>query len=112
MVKRRRITKQQQQGIALHRIHRLFHLAQQKALGGDMVLADRYVHLARKISMKYLVPVPAEYKRLFCKHCYHFLLPGVTGRVRLQGGKVVWHCFQCKKYTRMPVHRKPVKNTA
>jgi ribonuclease P protein subunit RPR2 len=110
MGNQRRINKKQQQSIALHRIHRLFHLAERKSLDGDLVLADRYVHLARKLSMKYLVPLPVEYKRLFCKHCYRFLLPGVTGRVRLQGGKVVWHCFHCKHFTRMPVHQKPTKN--
>jgi len=111
MSKRKPRKKKQQQEIALHRIHKLFHLAECKALGGDLVLADRYVHLARKLSMKYLVPLPVEYKRLFCKHCYRFLLPGVTGRVRLQGGKVVWYCFYCKQFTRMPIHPKPVKKT-
>ena len=111
MAKKQRLTKKQQQSIALQRMTHLFHLAEQRALNGDMDLADRYVHLARKLSMKYLVPIPPEFKRMFCKQCYHFLLPGETGRFRLQGGKLVWSCFHCHHLTRMPLHKKPVKNT-
>lgn len=89
--------------IALSRIQKLFQLAEKYALLGRMNLADRYVFLARKISMRYLVPIPKEFKRCFCKHCYRYLLPGVSGRVRLQKGKLVFYCFQCKKYYRIPL---------
>jgi len=109
MGKKRRLNKKQQQDIASHRIRRLFTLVQRRALDGDLTLADRYVHLARKLSMKYLVPIPPEYKHCFCKHCYRYLLPGVTGRVRLQKGKLVWYCFHCHSFSRMPLHGKTTK---
>ena len=92
--------------IALQRICRLFHLAEEYALCGRMNLSDRYVFLARKISMRYLVPIPKEFKRCFCKHCYSYLLPGISGRIRIHNGRIVVYCFNCHKYTRMPLkHR-------
>lgn len=108
----KRLHKKEQQRIALQRIRQLFTLAIRKALQGDLKLADRYIHLARKLSMKYLVPIPAEYKRLFCKQCYCFLLAGVTGSTRLHRGKIVWHCCKCGHYTRMPLHGKKPKKTS
>ena len=73
--------------------------------GKDRGLANRYVTLARKISMKYKVRIPPAYKRRFCKHCYKFLMPGVNCRVRLQGSKVVYYCLECKKFMRFPYVR-------
>jgi len=108
---RRRPKKKEQREIASRRITRLFTLAEERALQGDFPLADRYVHLARKISMKYLVPIPKQYKRCFCKHCYHYLLPGATGRVRLQKGKLVWYCFHCHLFSRLPLHNKKTHKT-
>jgi len=64
------------------------------------VLANRYVSLARKYSMKYKVRIPRELKRLFCKHCYTYLLPGKTVRIRTHKGKVVYFCLKCKKFMR------------
>ena len=96
--------KKQQKTIALERIHRLFELAENYALKNRMPLADRYVTIARNISMKYLVPIPKEYKRRFCKHCYKYLLPGVNARVRIHKGKIVTSCVRCKNMTRMPLH--------
>ena len=96
--------KHQQKTIALERIHRLFQLADQYALENRMPFADRYVTIARNISMKYLVPIPKEYKRRFCKHCYKYLLPGVNARIRINKGKIVTSCIRCKNMTRMPLH--------
>ena len=89
--------------IALSRIQRLFRLAEEYALRGRMNLADRYVFLARKIAMRYLVSIPSEFKRCFCKHCYRYLLPGVSGRIRINKGRIVVYCFNCNRYTRMPL---------
>ena len=103
MAKKKTKNKKVYKKIALSRIQRLFKLAEQRALCGQMNLANRYVFLARKISMRYLVPIPKEFKRCFCKHCYCYLLPGVSGRMRIHRGKIVVFCFHCKKYTRMPL---------
>ena len=89
--------------IAINRINKLFDIAEKSAFEGKISLANRYVNIARKISMKYLVPIPREYKRCFCKHCYSFMLPNVTSRVRINKGKIVLYCFKCKNYTRIPI---------
>ena len=95
--------KKVQKNIARHRIHYLFSLAEECALEGKLHLSDRYVALARKISMKYLVPIPAEHARRFCKHCYCYLLPPLTCRVRIHRGMIITYCSTCKKYSRIPL---------
>jgi len=95
-----------QKKIAKKRITKLFLMAEKKALDGQLDLADRYVHLARKISMKYLVPIPQEYKRFFCKHCYSYLLPSVNSCFRITNSKLVIFCNNCEKYTRLPLKNK------
>ena len=103
MPKRYNKKKELQKKIAMQRIQRLFLLAEKYALCGKLKLSDRYVFLARKISMKYLSPIPKKFKRRFCKHCYSYLLPSVTCRIRIRKGRVVTYCNKCKKYTRMPL---------
>jgi ribonuclease P protein subunit RPR2 len=92
-----------QKTIASSRINNLFSLAEKYALSGRLNLANRYVDLARKISMRYLVPMPKEFKRRFCKHCYQYLLPHVTCRIRIHRGKLIIYCNNCKRYTRIPL---------
>jgi ribonuclease P protein subunit RPR2 len=96
--------KKNQKIIAKSRINQLFELAEQNAKTNKMNLANRYVELARKISMRHLVSIPNEYKRSFCKHCYNYLLPNVTSRVRINRGKLIIFCFKCNKYTRIPLN--------
>ena len=110
MPKKKKGNKKVYKKIAISRIQQLFRLAEQRALCGQMNLADRYVFLARKISMRYLVPIPREFKRCFCKHCYRYLLPGVSGRMRIHRGRIVVYCFNCKKYTRMPLKNRLSKS--
>ena len=103
MARRNIRNKKIQKSIASSRIQRLFEMAELNALNGKMNLADRYVFLARKISMRYLVPIPNKFKRCFCKHCYRYFLPDVTGRVRIHRGRIVFYCFNCRGYTRFPL---------
>jgi len=95
--------KKQLKKIAESRIKRLFNLSEEYALNERLELSNRYVFLARKMSMRYLVPIPPEYKRRFCKHCYSYLLPGKNCRVRIQRNKIVTYCNICKKYSRIPI---------
>jgi ribonuclease P protein subunit RPR2 len=104
MSKKRAEQKKLYKNIASHRIRYLFSLAEQNALNDKLLLSNRYVALARKISMKYLVPIPREYKRRFCTHCYSYLLPSVNCRVRIHRGMIVIFCSTCKKYNRIPLH--------
>lgn len=66
----------------------------------DPSLANRYVSLARKYSMKYKIRLSRELKRQFCKHCYKLLVPGKTVRIRTHRGKVVYFCMNCKNFMR------------
>ena len=105
MIKRRYQKKaQENKEIALERIKTLFKEAR-AVFKKDPRLANRYVRLARELSMKYKVPIPANLKRKFCKHCYHYLMPSVNLRVRTRQGKTVYYCMDCKKYMRFPYKR-------
>ena len=99
MGKRNSKDKKIQKTIAKKRVVKLFELA----LSGRLKLANRYVEIARKISMRYMVSIPKEHKIRFCKHCYSYLLPNVNSRVRINDGKIVIYCNNCKKYTRIPL---------
>ena len=63
-------------------------------------LSNRYVKLARKNAMKVNLKFPRELKRRFCKHCYSYLVPGKNSRVRIHKSRVIYYCFNCKKYMR------------
>ena len=92
-----------QKTIAEKRISNLFTLAEKKALSGNLELANRYVQVARKISMRNLVSIPNEFKRRFCKHCYQYLLPDNNCRIRIHRSRLIIHCDNCKKFTRIPL---------
>lgn len=87
--------------IARERITTLFQQAQE-TFPEHPQLAHRYVELARKIAMKVNGRLPPQYKRKFCKYCYHFLMPGFNARIRTREGKVVITCWDCRKITRIP----------
>lgn len=91
--------------IARERITTLFQQAQE-TFPEHPQLAHRYVELARKIAMKVNGRLPPQYKRKFCKHCYHFLMPGFNARIRTRAGKVVISCLDCKKFMRIPTIKK------
>ena len=85
--------------IALERIKILFEQAR-IAFKDNPALSNRYVKLARKLAMKYKVRMPRELKRKYCKHCYTYLRPPYNARVRIHNGKVVYTCYNCKKFMR------------
>ena len=93
-----------QQDIAKGRISKLFEEAK-GVFSKDAKLSNRYVHLARKIAMKYKVRIPSKFKRRFCKHCYSYLVQGKNSRVRLQKSKVVISCLNCKKFMRFVIKK-------
>jgi ribonuclease P protein subunit RPR2 len=105
-MKRRDKKKPQQQiDMAKERINKLF-LEAENLPAEELELANRYVEIARKISMKYKVKIPQKYKRMFCKNCYSYLRPPKTCRIRLNKGKKVYYCLKCKKFTRIPYIKK------
>ena len=96
------ISKKKQKEIAKERINVLFQQAKEN-YKTNKSLSNRYVTLARKLAMKVRLRMPKEHKRRFCKHCYKYLMPGDNCRVRTRDGKVIISCFECKKFTRIPV---------
>jgi len=107
--KRRRSKKPTDQiQIATERIEILFEQAE-GAFSSDPGLSDRYVDIARKISMKYNVPIAQKYKKRFCKHCKRYLVYGANARVRLdsKGKCVLITCENCGKKMRSG-YSKPV----
>ncbi|MBU3940693.1 MAG: ribonuclease P [Nanoarchaeota archaeon] len=91
--------KEEQKEIAKKRIEKLFEEAEKTK---SQKLANRYVELARKIAMKLNLRMPKKFKRKFCKHCYNYF-KGKNYRVRTRDGKLIYYCFECKKYTRIPL---------
>ncbi len=63
-------------------------------------LANRYIKLARKTAMQVNLKIPKNLKRKFCRHCYSYLVPGKNSRVRIHKSRVIYYCFNCKKYMR------------
>ncbi len=88
--------------IALERMVVLFRLAEKEALARHEARARRYVELARRIGMRYNVRVPPEFRRRFCKKCLHYLVPGVSARVRVGDGRLTVTCLACGAIQRMP----------
>lgn len=86
--------------IAKERIKKLFEQAVEM-FSTDSKLSDRYIELARKIAMKYKVKLTSAQKRMFCKHCYSFLMPGKNCTVRLTGKTITYSCKKCKKFIRI-----------
>jgi ribonuclease P protein subunit RPR2 len=99
------IPKAKQKEIAKERVQILFKQAED-SFSKNNALANRYVTLARKVAMKVKIRIPLELKRKYCKHCYKFLMPGVNSRTRTRDGKVIISCFECKKFTRIPVKKR------
>jgi ribonuclease P protein subunit RPR2 len=80
-------------------VNNLFNLAR-ISFKDNPKLANKYVKLARKSAMKVNLKLPKELKRKFCKHCYFYLVPGKNSRVRLNKNRIIYYCFNCKKYMR------------
>lgn len=67
--------------------------------------ANDLVRKARNLAMKSRLKMPSRLQKNFCKHCYSFLKPGINCRIRLQRGKLIYYCLECKRYMRFPYKR-------
>ena len=68
-------------------------------------LAKRYFELAKKIGMRYNVPIPGSYKRKFCKKCFSYLGEGW----RFKKGVAHNICKNCGTSARYPYKPKKIK---
>ena len=93
--------KAKEKKIAKGKIEDLFKQAK-AAFKDNHTLSHNLIRKARNMAMKHKIRLPSAQKRKFCKHCYKFLMPSVNCRVRVQRGKVVYYCLECKKFTRLP----------
>ncbi|MCX6694254.1 MAG: ribonuclease P [Methanomicrobiales archaeon] len=91
--------------IARERISILFMQAA-RFYQDDPAWSDRCVILARRIAMRQRVRIDYQFRRQFCHHCYRFLVPGASLRVRVHSGRVVMTCLSCHQQTRIPLRRK------
>ncbi len=99
-----------QKRIARERIEKLFRLADEAA-SHDISLSDRYVEIAKKIGMRYLVRIPKRLKIRMCKYCGGFLKPGVSASVRVAAGSNMLKitCWRCGKTIKRSMPDKNVK---
>ena len=86
--------------IAAARIDRLLAAARDEALGPDADLADRYAVLARRIAMRYQLPLRRDQKAQVCRACSAYQVPGVTSRTRFRRGRLVRTCLRCGRVRR------------
>ena len=100
---RRRISGDEAARIGAERVSVLKRLSHEAARSGNDGRARRYVDIAVRICRKTRTRMPRDFR--FCKGCGVPMLPGVTSRVRLTGGKVVCTCLRCGRAARMPYQR-------
>jgi len=97
---KRRISKNAVVSIGEERISILTGLSKETLKDGNKDRARRYVSIAVRISRKTKAKMPADFR--YCKKCLIPLVPGVSGTVRLTGGKIVTTCKECGALKRMP----------
>ncbi|MEM3045610.1 MAG: ribonuclease P protein component 4 [Candidatus Bathyarchaeia archaeon] len=91
--------------VAQERIEILFNLALETHRA-EPALAQRYVDLARRIGARAKVRLPTRFRRLVCRRCKSFIVPGSTLRVRVKPGKpghVALTCLRCGAVRRIPL---------
>lgn len=106
--KRRSSTRREIRRIVLERISILFKRARE-VFDSEPELAQRYANLARKIGMRYKVRIPPEFRRMICRHCKGFILPGKNCIVRVRQERephLVTTCLRCGRHMRIPLKRR------
>jgi len=73
--------------IANKRIETLFNNALYNARSNPN-LSQQQARIAKKISLKFKIPLPYEVRFNFCKKCKKFIVPNVSSRVRLSSSNI------------------------
>ncbi|MBI2674850.1 MAG: ribonuclease P [Candidatus Aenigmarchaeota archaeon] len=102
--------KDDEKAIAKERIAILFELGK-KCAKKEPKLAARYVLLAKKIGMRYNVSLGRESKKLFCRNCFAYFVPGANCRVRTLSDKqsVSIKCLSCNFQAYFPYIKEKMK---
>lgn len=98
-------SKSEREKLVKKHIDSLFPLVKKNRFTNSAI-ADRYIFLIRRIAMKTNHKLDSEIKRSYCKHCKELFIPGKNSRVRVHKKRVIYYCFNCKKYTRIPYSKK------
>lgn len=82
--------------LVLERIEKLFEQAE-KEFPKNPGRSNRYVELAHKISKKYNVTIPKQFKKRYCPECHRYWVPDKTVKVRLDSSnhRVLYICLEC-----------------
>lgn len=99
------------QDVAGARVERLFRLADE-TFHEEPQLAQRYVNLALRISMRCRVRLTQPQRRAICHKCKTYLQPGVNARIRTRQNRephVAITCLNCGAILRIPL--KPFPET-
>ena len=89
--------------IARERMDLLMAQALNSSHDGDMVKANRYAGLARRIGMRYNVRMRPEHRQLICRKCAALLIPSRTITIRIVRGRRVARCHSCGNIARTPI---------
>ncbi|MCJ2519731.1 MAG: hypothetical protein LN412_02125 [Candidatus Thermoplasmatota archaeon] len=88
--------------IARERMEILFRQAEREAIRGTRSRATRYAQIARRIGMRYNVPLTPAFRRLLCRSCGSYMDPGSNASVRLRRSRVIITCRTCGRIYRFP----------
>ena len=89
-----------QQNIARRRIDFLFKLAKDSF---DNNQSKKYVKMAKRVAMKHKIRFNPAQKKMFCKNCFSYIIPGKNARVRLHKSRLIYFCKECKNLNRHPI---------
>lgn len=104
---KKRISDRAIKALAASRMERLTKMAYDEARSGELLRSRRYNELARRIAMR--CNVSMRYGTTICPNCLVSLVPGHTGRVRLNDSRISVSCMRCGYVRRMPYIREKKK---
>ncbi|MHA1310973.1 MAG: ribonuclease P protein component 4 [Candidatus Helarchaeota archaeon] len=93
--------------LALDQIKSYFNEIE-KIKSDNLPLANRYLDICRRISMRCKVRIPRSYKINICNNCKKLLIPGITSRVRIRNNKkthITITCLYCKNQKRFYINK-------
>ena len=109
--KQRSRIRRENRRIATEHISLLFQIARD-SFDQEPDLAQNYVKTARKIGMRYKVRLPTEFRRMVCRECKSFIVPGKNCTVRFRPKREphrVVTCLICGGHMRIPLKDKVKK---
>ena len=99
---------QQSKEVAIKRVKTLFNFAR-RIVHTDPELAQRYIHISRKVAMASRIRLPREHRHQICKYCKSYIGSSLGCRVRLKQKRtshIVITCLNCGRCKRIPLKNK------